>query len=212
MDPKLFAAAQQSMGMNNGQGQNPNMMMSFQQQNNGGDLQQFNPLNAVPFNPANLGSGANLAFGPNDFANLDSTDLGNLNPFIQANPSLMNGMSLQQQQQQQHLRQNSHPQSVYSPQNLMALGNNQGAYFFFSIQPFFSLEPNLNHENYLAALQAQFQQNRALYGGGNPAMMANTPQALMFQQQQQQAAAAAMAMNRGSLNTFSFLLSQVLIF
>lgn len=133
MDPKLFAAAQQSMAMNNGQGQNPNMMMSFQQQNNGGggggDLQQFNPLNAVPFNPANLGSGATLAFGPNDFANLDSTDLSSLNPFIQANPSLMNGMSLQQQQQ--HLRQNSHPQSVYSPQNLMALGNNQGSYFLF---------------------------------------------------------------------------------
>lgn len=52
-------------------------------------------------------------------------------------------------------------------------------------------------KTYTAALQAQFQQNRAMYGGGNPAMMANTPQALMFQQQQQQAAAAAMAMNRG---------------
>ena len=48
------------------------------------------------------------------------------------------------------------------------------------------------NNTFLAALQAQFQ-NRAMYGNGN--MMANTPQALMFQQQQQ----AAMAMNRGSL-------------
>jgi hypothetical protein len=137
MDPKLFAAAQQGMAMNSPQNQqNPNMMMSFQhqqqqqqhqQQQQQPDMQHFNPLNGaglggVPFNATNLGG--NMNFGQNDFGSLDQTDLSNMSPFIQANPSLMNGMNVAslQQQQQQHLRQTSHPQSVYSPQNLMALG------------------------------------------------------------------------------------------
>lgn len=140
MDPKLFSVAQQSMAMNNQPNQpNPNMMMSFQQQQHhqqqqqqqqqSQDMQQFNPLSGTglggaPFNPVNLGT--NLGFGQNDFS-LDQTDLNSMNPFIQANPSLMNGMNVASlQQQQQHLRQTSHPQSVYSPQNLMNLGNNQG--------------------------------------------------------------------------------------
>jgi hypothetical protein len=148
MDPKLFAAAQQGMAMNNQQNQpNPNMMMSFQQhqqhqqQQPPQDMSHFNPLvggnaavglsGGIPpsFNPANL------VFGQNDFGNggLDQTpDLNNMNPFIQANPSLMNGMNVAQlqqqqlqQQQQQHLRQNSQPQAVaYSPQNLMQLQAN----------------------------------------------------------------------------------------
>jgi hypothetical protein len=45
-----------------------------------------------------------------------------------------------------------------------------------------------------AALQAQFQQGRALYQAG--AMSPNNPQTRLYQQQQ--AAAAAMAMNRGT--------------
>jgi hypothetical protein len=136
MDPKLFAAAQQGLNMNNQQS-NPNLMMSFQQQQQQQNQQQQIPqqpdmhnfnslagagLGNVPFSPANLGGGMN--FGQNDFGSLDQTDLSNINPFIQANPSLMSGMnvaSLQQQPQQQNMRQTSHPQSVYSPQNLMGL-------------------------------------------------------------------------------------------
>jgi hypothetical protein len=122
MDPKLFSAAhQQGMNMNANQNQpNPNMMMPFQQQQQPQqqqDLQQqFNPL-------AGLALGFN--FGQNDFSGGLDQDLGGINPFMQANPSLMGMGSLAQQQQQQHLRQTSHPQSVYSPQNLMGLqGNN----------------------------------------------------------------------------------------
>lgn len=145
MDPKLFAAAQQGMAMNNPQNQpNPNMMMSpfqQQQQQQQPDMQQFNPLAQAglgggipPFNPANLGGG-NMGFGQADFGGpngggLDQTDLSSMNPFIQANPSLMNGVNMaaaaspQQQLQQQHLRQTSHPQNAYSPLNLMALQQN----------------------------------------------------------------------------------------
>lgn len=137
MDPKLFAAAQQGLNMNNQQN-NPNLMMNFQQQQQNQqqpmsqqpDMSNFNPLAGaglgnVPFNPANLAGAGGMNFGQNDFGALDQTDLSNMNPFIQANPSLMSGMNLASLQQPPNPRQTSHPPSVYSPQNLMNLqGNN----------------------------------------------------------------------------------------
>lgn len=147
MDPKLFAAAAQQ-GLNMNQQNNPNLMINFQQQQQQqqhqqqqqqqqnqqqpNDMNSFNPLvgtglGNVPFQPANLGGGAGgMNFGQNDFGALDQTDLSNMNPFIQANPSLMSGMNVAAAlQQPPNPRQTSHPASVYSPQNLMNLqGNN----------------------------------------------------------------------------------------
>ncbi|KAI8991944.1 hypothetical protein BDF20DRAFT_904325 [Mycotypha africana] len=177
MDPKLSANAAQGMNINPQQNpQTPNMMMSFQQQQQHPqpEMQQFNPLNGLnnmAFNTANM---ANLNYVQPDFSNLDPNDL-NMNAFIQNNPNFGGNMNMnllqqqalqQQQQQQQHLRQPSHPQSVYSPQNLMGLQGNS------------------------PAMHAQYQ-NRGLYQN-NGSIMAGSPQALMFQQQQ----AAAMAMAR----------------
>jgi hypothetical protein len=134
MDPKLFS--QQGVQMNPQQNQqNANIMLPFQQQ--GQDMQSFNPLGSglgVPFSNANLGS--NMAFGQTDFTNMDQTDLANLNPFVQANPALM-GMNVAALQQQQHLRQSN----VYSPQNMMNLQNNSGICLTRAI--FFRLDNNI---------------------------------------------------------------------
>ncbi|KAG0181331.1 hypothetical protein DFQ29_008691 [Apophysomyces sp. BC1021] len=177
MDPKFFSNAQ-GIPMNAQQSPtNSRMLMQYQQQQQQQQqLQQQNDsaLQQYPFAGSTLGanfSGGNLAFAQTDFGALDQPDLNGMNSFVTqgTNQTFMGGLSPtagMNVNQAQHLRQTSNPQALYS-HNIMNLPNGGTA----------------------AALQAQFQQNRALYQN-NPemAMMSpNTPQAILYRQQQQAA-------------------------